>query len=508
MPRWSAAFAAGWMLVSCSNNPIPQAEPAPAPAPVPVEPAIEEAPAEPDGPPLNIATTVHGVLVTPDLQPIELDASKALELQTELLDLVRGSSHQQSVRAALDTHALPLEERLAAQDALISWMLEDPELEQRYGATHQMLRPAALGYAGVDLEFWKERDGLASLLYGDLEIADHRYTARLRGQDYLNECAANSVPLPPNWPSSSWVWRGDVSTSLAFIASTPRIAVYTYQNPGVPGICYALPRINGSDISLMGIICQSQNTGKACFWDNIDFQTGARITGPLTTSIPILSLQNGNDLVENCTNCHRGDNAFIIHPNSPLDQRPTSNANTWYEPISNQPAWANPSPFIDLGDSACTSCHRIAGIGASFCSTVVSNAANKTMPNQVAPVGWLSSQPDVKAIRDACAGTLPVCGNGTCQLGETDCTCPSDCPPDPNSCSTCECGSSSGNCWCDDLCEGFGDCCSDKASTCGTPGVNGNSCQSSASCGGQAPAGCWCDQACLGFGDCCFDGPC
>lgn len=51
------------------------------------------------------------------------------------------------------------------------------------------------------------------------------------------------------------------------------------------------------------------------------------------------------------------------------------------------------------------------------------------------------------------------CGDGVCNNGETSCSCPGDCPDDPNSCSPCECGGFSGNCACDDACIFWGDCC-------------------------------------------------
>jgi hypothetical protein len=41
-------------------------------------------------------------------------------------------------------------------------------------------------------------------------------------------------------------------------------------------------------------------------------------------------------------------------------------------------------------------------------------------------------------------------------------------------------GPSGGNCWCDDLCEDFGDCCDDKATVCDPP----------ATCAGDNPVGC------------------
>ena len=60
---------------------------------------------------------------------------------------------------------------------------------------------------------------------------------------------------------------------------------------------------------------------------------------------------------------------------------------------------------------------------------------------------------------DASACQNIVCGNGQCQAGEDSCNCPQDCPDDPNSCSPCQCGGSGGNCYCDQACVNFFDCC-------------------------------------------------
>lgn len=72
-----------------------------------------------------------------------------------------------------------------------------------------------------------------------------------------------------------------------------------------------------------------------------------------------------------------------------------------------------------------------------------------------------------------------VCGGGnqwyTCGSGGWEgvagsyCTMGGEVGPgpvdDPNSCVG-HCGGSAGNCWCDDQCAGYGDCCADKASVC------------------------------------------
>jgi len=60
-------------------------------------------------------------------------------------------------------------------------------------------------------------------------------------------------------------------------------------------------------------------------------------------------------------------------------------------------------------------------------------------------------------------------------------------------------------CWCDDVCSSFGDCCTDFIAVCGAP--SGNGC-TSADCGTANPVfesggACYCDPACVESGDCC-----
>lgn len=107
-------------------------------------------------------------------------------------------------------------------------------------------------------------------------------------------------------------------------------------------------------------------------------------------------------------------------------------------------------------------------------------------------------------------------------------------------------GPSEGNCWCDDQCESYGDCCADKPQVCDAPALclsdvacaDGEGCDQSFcfsncapgqicpavcwgqclpvepvepvascvdACGGQSDAGCYCDELCSEFGDCCGD---
>ena len=68
----------------------------------------------------------------------------------------------------------------------------------------------------------------------------------------------------------------------------------------------------------------------------------------------------------------------------------------------------------------------------------------------------------------SCPADCVKCGDGKCSAGESASSCPSDC--DLGSCQG-FCGKKSETpnkkaCYCDDQCEGFGDCCPDKATFC------------------------------------------
>ncbi len=127
-----------------------------------------------------------------------------------------------------------------------------------------------------------------------------------------------------------------------------------------------------------------------------------------------------------------------------------------------------------------------------------------------------------------------MCGDGLCDATEDSCSCAADCPDDPDACSPCECGDAGGNCYCDEACFGFGDCCANvcEADACeadlpmGCGGGGGGDCgngncdpgEDSCSCAADCPddpascsacecggAGgdCYCDEDCFNFGDCC-----
>jgi hypothetical protein len=144
--------------------------------------------------------------------------------------------------------------------------------------------------------------------------------------DYKTACRSKGVPIPPDWnmSSSEWESHGNLTTILLTPNtmdmvqpnSTTFASVWSYAPPTGRGACLALGRSDGS----FQVICQSAETGHACFWGN-DPNLPATRWNPKTMEVNISSLR---DPVQgfapgavSCTECHRGTNAFLIAPDDP-----------------------------------------------------------------------------------------------------------------------------------------------------------------------------------------------
>ena len=145
--------------------------------------------------------------------------------------------------------------------------------------------------------------------------------------NYVESCRAKGVPIPPDWKASSsseWERHGNLHTILltpnnldqASVDHISFASVWSYASPDVRGACIALGRSGGS----FQIICQSATTGYACFWGN-DPRASSTIWTPETAEVSIASLRDpiqgfAPDTVA-CTECHRGNNAFLYAPDDP-----------------------------------------------------------------------------------------------------------------------------------------------------------------------------------------------
>ena len=252
-------------------------------------------------------------------------------------------------------------------------------------------------------------------------------------KSYNQQCQAAGVPTPPSFQltdpnpntdlngkipvfkngvppaSPGWAHEGQLTPNHSYLnptANNPNqfSMVYSYTSTNPQGFCLALPIVSDTNNpnppsawNAFGIICQSvtpvSNTdkttsqSKACFWDN-----NGNIKFPAKGGT--LALDSGNfiappDLPANniCTDCHAGENAFNIHPGTPLktakdnfNNAPANIANNfttrnnWYKPMVDADWPQNPEPQITNpqsnspisiflasypnGNNLCSGCHN------------------------------------------------------------------------------------------------------------------------------------------------------
>lgn len=431
-------------LLSCGEAPPPPPEPETGAAAAGAE-KVEFS---------EIAYAYHGLLLDADRKEIKLDKAVIEGLQDSMLASLTAAPAvektaenrlvaEQGPRAALDKAYVDEvlsgfeftdDERILVKSALIRKAIDAAPAQERlayqwrfdllHERSQHYLRPK---FRELRPEFVRYLSSLEDLLELLRRLLDALFPTA-----YISDCRANSVPIPPDWPSG-WTNSGDLPFALNFLESGPDTEVWTYEDPGGLGLCYALPRQEAGYISLVGIICQSESTGKACFWDNIDAATGRRIEG-VGITLRINGLKDGSNLAENCTECHRGYNAFLVHPTTPLGAPADRDPAVRYSPIG-QAGWSNPPAFATVGSGACAGCHQLAALNPSICA-ILELAAEKTMPDPADPAGWANPDPPyaahITAIQTACAGGRP----------------PRPCPDDQQCCGNEQPdGSCDGQCW-------------------------------------------------------------
>jgi len=373
----------------------------------------------------DIAYAYHGLLLNSDLQEIKLNSAILEKLQDSMIEslvtvpeltIVQATSKQQQVpKPALDKayvdsvltgFQLTDVERVLTKSALIKVGIdavpqsERPEYQWRFDLINERtiyINPQTMTNPRPEYEHYLTTVNLREILAAILR-------SMTPSAEYIRRCEENEVPIPPDWPTGDWQNRGALPFRYNFLCSGPDTEVWTYEDG--QGVCYALPRKTGDAIDLVGMICQSKNTGKACFWDNIRSSThcnttplpaDCRITGEGFT-LRISDLQGGSVLAENCTDCHRGGNAFLIHPRTALAAIPDldryPNAPIRYEPLG-QSSWVNPPAYSAIGDGACASCHEIPDPSTSYC-VILRRAAEITMPDDprpgttIVPAQWIT----------------------------------------------------------------------------------------------------------------------
>jgi hypothetical protein len=355
------------------------------------------------------------------------------------------AAFEQSLLAGLQ---LGRQDQLLLQHHALEWLLantDDQKLKLRTAAKLRALRGAMkwkVPELKGDLRVMEKRERFTPhpevkrriqlLKIGDIwsvpRLGTRSVTAN-SGQEYINECSAAGVPIPPTINvmdpagTAGWKSQGFIPEALQFIVNTPA-EVRTYQSASPEGMCIALPRYSDSSLStvmLDGVICLGRQTSKVCFWDNQwtdpatgmvdDFLFAAGEQIPI--GVPTMNggkYQAGGKEIEFgpggvCTDCHAGENPYIIHPLADLD--PGAGVTAWsslsgppqnlptmavnrYDPIVGE-SWPQ-NRFSQAGATVpdgCRACHVKGNAGRfphlsdeipQYCNTVLPRAIVRTMP--------------------------------------------------------------------------------------------------------------------------------
>ncbi len=288
--------------------------------------------------------------------------------------------------------------QLYASSALMDWLLSRTPIDPMgaIAGKNNLLKYAIRKRAFANKKFVAPEE-LTKL--GAREEPAQRFSTMNSGAAYFAECANAGVPTPPDWGSSQWTDNGELTTE--FISGGLRARVFYRHSTSPEGVCYALPRDDGSDIVLLGVICMGKQSSNVCFWDNQENDTQFDI--PLGDSVPLADFSGGAELLGGqggiCTTCHSGENPYVIHPGSALDLSgigvPTMPDN-WYDPLvhPNWPQNAGPLTIFDgvppgPGEQQCTACHvqgnagrfpKISSVINGWCTNVLERALTLTMP--------------------------------------------------------------------------------------------------------------------------------
>ncbi len=193
--------------------------------------------------------------------------------------------------------------------------------------------------------------------------------------------------------SADWQSKGRVAAEFT---SDPVLDIRVYESTSPPGVCVALPRGSAGSVNLVGVICQSKETGKACFWDNVSNETSARLTAARVEALDITKFQNGDQLVEDCTGCHRGENVYLVHDE--LEAIPLRDPDARYQPIptgnnSGGEFWSNPGRRRDndpeqrnlMREGGCGGCHTMPAMSQPYCNNVLTPSITRgLMPQEAA----------------------------------------------------------------------------------------------------------------------------
>ena len=254
------------------------------------------------------------------------------------------------------------------------------------------------------------------------------------GAAYIAECQAAGVPIPTTVLDASWTNHGIVTAP--FISTGLNAELWSWTSTSPRGMCVALPRWSaptGGTASLYGIICMSVVTSKTCYFDN-----NQSLPAYPRGALPMSQFLGGESLRTNgggtCSDCHSGENPWIIHPQKTAFINFTTaragflSPDTWFDPLVT-PLWPmNPGPIESLGvapagQSECTSCHEQGYAGrfpspslnllSGWCGTVRAIALSQpTMPPSDAPGNYTAHRTELTRLCQSPSNGTIIQGSG------------------------------------------------------------------------------------------------
>ncbi|WP_394844716.1 hypothetical protein LZC95_47680 [Pendulispora brunnea] len=359
----------------------------------------------------SIVTFGHGVFVGANGKSISPDLALLRRTQEEFIDMLRReaaamghpSSHATETRIAGE-----VADEVLARARFIDWLNEDvrPVDRIRIGTVNEALRA-----------YYIEHFAPGDVAANEARKMNLLTATNSGGEKYIRECMAAGVPIPPPMFSSAWTNRGLIDDDFL---GTGGAEVMHYESTQPAGTCLALPRYmaDNKTISLLGIICLGTVSNKACFWDSPR-------SGPKFTRGEVIDINRfvgGFDLKANnqgeCTDCHGGENPFVVHPEKTPFVGFSAFGTSWYDPLVHTDWLQNSAPtnLLDAISSPgrCDSCHRAGGSGrfpalstrmSGYCSRVFENAVrSRPSPGTMPPYDMDQSQfkAHIDALRAQC----------------------------------------------------------------------------------------------------------
>lgn len=378
-----------------------------------------------------LVTIGHGAFIAPDGKQITPDLSFVTRAQGYYIRTLRERARDRATLSLDEARRIidqEVKDQVLADAIYIDWLIE--VLEPPRAATLTQIN-GALRWQYLDVLSKREWSpdqrawgGVGKHIAGKLagRGIKVRKSIAVAGPEYVRACAAAGVPIPPPVFTAGWANRGAIVNPFLSPSMTAEVMHFQSSNP--EGACLALPRYPaGSDrAQLFGLICIGKQSRNACFWDNprgTFFQKNVPVA--------IDQFVGGIDLVANnqgeCSDCHAGENPYVIHPDNPPFAGITSQIMPigWHRPLVD-PSWAqNPGPtsVLDAESSTrrCDACHRVGSAGrfpdassnvlGGWCSTVFGGAVGGGATMPPAGLGPKSDYANhIKAIQNLCARTV------------------------------------------------------------------------------------------------------